>query len=119
MTFLKNTTELIDSGKEISIYDRISLFSNLIDYVTFSHARKLPVRGFQYGINANNSAYYSGVCKTHGIWFDVELLEKQLAIWIDAPTYLQRITYGILMKGIPCTVKCLVSGETSERTRKY
>jgi hypothetical protein len=23
------------------------------------------------------------------------------------------------MKGIPCTVKCLVSGETSERTRKY
>jgi hypothetical protein len=46
-----NTTELIDSQGNID-YNRISLFSTADYGFTFSYARKLPVPGFQYGINA-------------------------------------------------------------------
>ncbi len=46
-----NTTELIDSEGNID-YNRISLFSTADYGFTFSYARKLPVPGFQYGINA-------------------------------------------------------------------
>lgn len=46
-----NTTELIDSQGNID-YNRISLFSTADYGFTFSYARRLPMRGFQYGINA-------------------------------------------------------------------
>ena len=46
-----NTTELIDSQGNID-YNRISLFSAADYGFTFSYARKLPVPGFQYGVNA-------------------------------------------------------------------
>ncbi len=46
-----NTTELIDSQGNID-YNRISLFSTADYGFTFSYARKLPVQGFQYGVNA-------------------------------------------------------------------
>ncbi|SEG46118.1 hypothetical protein SAMN04488130_1152 [Flavobacterium urumqiense] len=46
-----NTTELIDSQGNID-YNRISLFSTADYGFTFSYARKLPVPGFQYGVNA-------------------------------------------------------------------
>jgi len=46
-----NTTELIDSNGNID-YNRISLFSTADYGVTFSYARRLPVQGFQYGVNA-------------------------------------------------------------------
>lgn len=46
-----NTTELIDSEGNID-YNRISLFSTADYGFTFSYARKLPVPGFQYGVNA-------------------------------------------------------------------
>lgn len=46
-----NTTQLIDSEGNID-YNRISLFSTADYGVTFSYARKLPVPGFQYGVNA-------------------------------------------------------------------
>ncbi|MFV5694982.1 PorV/PorQ family protein [Flavobacterium sp. LB3P122] len=45
-----NTTELIDSQGNID-YNRISLFSTADYGFTFSYARKLPVPGFQYGVN--------------------------------------------------------------------
>jgi len=46
-----NTTDLIDSEGNID-YNRISLFST-VDYgFTFSYAVKLPIEGFQYGVNA-------------------------------------------------------------------
>ncbi|MEC5166104.1 hypothetical protein RCH18_001839 [Flavobacterium sp. PL11] len=45
-----NTTELIDSQGNID-YNRISLFSAADYGFTFSYARKLPVPGFQYGVN--------------------------------------------------------------------
>lgn len=46
-----NTTELIDNQGNID-YNRISLFSTADYGFTFSYARKLPVEGFQYGVNA-------------------------------------------------------------------
>lgn len=45
-----NTTELIDASGNID-YNRISLFSTADYGFTFSYARKLPVQGFQYGVN--------------------------------------------------------------------
>ena len=46
-----NTTQLIDAQGNIN-YDRISLFSTADYGLTFSYARKLPVQGLNYGINA-------------------------------------------------------------------
>lgn len=46
-----NTTQLIDEQGNIN-YDRISLFSTADYGLTFSYARKLPVQGLNYGINA-------------------------------------------------------------------
>ncbi|EDM42949.1 hypothetical protein SCB49_01557 [unidentified eubacterium SCB49] len=46
-----NTTQLIDDQGQIN-YDRISLFSTA-DYAgTFSYARRLPLDGFSFGVNA-------------------------------------------------------------------
>ncbi len=46
-----NTTQLIDAQGQIN-YDRISLFSTADYGLTFSYARKLPVQGLNYGVNA-------------------------------------------------------------------
>ena len=46
-----NTTQLIDEQGNID-YNRISLFSTADYGVTFSYARKLPLDGFNYGVNA-------------------------------------------------------------------
>lgn len=46
-----NTTQLIDAQGNIN-YDRISLFSTADYGVTFSYARKLPIEGLNYGVNA-------------------------------------------------------------------
>lgn len=46
-----NTTRLIDEQGNID-YNRISLFSTADYGFTFSYARKLPLDGFNYGINA-------------------------------------------------------------------
>ncbi|MDR6967009.1 hypothetical protein J2X31_001009 [Flavobacterium arsenatis] len=48
---IMNTTQLIDGDGNID-YNRISLFSTADYGFTFSYARKLPVPGFQYGVNA-------------------------------------------------------------------
>ena len=46
-----NTTRLIDEQGNID-YNRISLFSTADYGFTFSYARKLPLEGFNYGVNA-------------------------------------------------------------------
>ena len=46
-----NTTQLIDSQGNID-YNRISLFSTADYGLTVSYARKLPLDGFNYGVNA-------------------------------------------------------------------
>jgi hypothetical protein len=48
---IMNTTELIDNEGNID-YNRIKLFSTADYGFTFSYAVKLPVPGFQYGVNA-------------------------------------------------------------------
>lgn len=48
---IMNTTQLIDAQGNID-YNRISLFSTADYAFTLSYARKLPVQGLQYGINA-------------------------------------------------------------------
>ncbi|TCK68844.1 long-subunit fatty acid transport protein [Winogradskyella wandonensis] len=46
-----DTTQLIDEQGNIN-YDRINIFSTADYGVTFSYARKLPIDGLNYGINA-------------------------------------------------------------------
>ena len=46
-----DTTQLIDAQGNIN-YDRISLFSAADYGMTFSYARKIPLDGFSYGVNA-------------------------------------------------------------------
>jgi hypothetical protein len=46
-----NTTDLIDNEGNID-YNRIQLFSTADYGFTFSYAVKLPIEGFQYGVNA-------------------------------------------------------------------
>lgn len=48
---IMNTTELIDSEGNID-YNRISLFSAADYGAMFSYARRLPLDGFTYGVNA-------------------------------------------------------------------
>jgi hypothetical protein len=68
-----NTTQLIDASGNID-YNRISLFS-VADYgVTFSYARKLPLQGFQYGVNAKVIRRIIGnFANSWGFGFDVGL----------------------------------------------
>lgn len=68
-----NTTELIDSEGNID-YNRISLFSTADYGFTFSYARKLPVSGFQYGVNAKVIRRIIGnFADSWGFGFDVGL----------------------------------------------
>jgi hypothetical protein len=68
-----NTTELIDSQGNID-YNRISLFSTADYGFTFSYARKLPVPGFQYGVNAKVIRRIIGkFASSWGFGFDVGL----------------------------------------------
>ena len=46
-----NTTQLIDDQGNIN-FDRISLFSTADYAFTLSYARKMPLQGFTYGVNA-------------------------------------------------------------------
>ncbi|MFV8335230.1 PorV/PorQ family protein [Flavobacterium sp. RSP29] len=68
-----NTTELIDSQGNID-YNRISLFSTADYGFIFSYARKLPVPGFQYGVNAKVIRRIIGkFANSWGFGFDVGL----------------------------------------------
>jgi hypothetical protein len=68
-----NTTELIDNQGNID-YNRISLFSTADYGFTFSYARKLPVQGFQYGVNAKVVRRIIGdFANSWGFGFDVGL----------------------------------------------
>ncbi|MFM2368059.1 MAG: hypothetical protein RL619_355 [Bacteroidota bacterium] len=70
---IMNTTELIDSQGNID-YNRISLFSTADYGFTFSYARKLPVPGFQYGVNAKVIRRIIGkFASSWGFGFDIGL----------------------------------------------
>ena len=66
-----NTTELIDSQGNID-YNRISLFSTADYGITFSYARKLPLQGLNYGVNAKVIRRIIGdFASSWGFGFDV------------------------------------------------
>lgn len=68
-----NTTELIDNQGNID-YNRIKLFSTADYGFTFSYARKLPVPGFQFGVNAKVVRRIIGdFANSWGFGFDVGL----------------------------------------------
>lgn len=68
-----NTTELIDNQGNID-YNRISLFSTADYGFTFSYALKLPVKGFQYGVNAKVIRQIIGkFANSWGFGFDLGL----------------------------------------------
>ena len=68
-----NTTQLIDNNGVID-YNRISKFSTADYGFTFSYARKLPVQGFQYGINSKVIRRIIGkFASSWGVGFDVGL----------------------------------------------
>ena len=70
---IMDTTELIDSQGNID-YNRIRLFSTADYGFTFSYARKLPVEGFQYGVNAKVIRRIIGeFANSWGFGFDVGL----------------------------------------------
>jgi hypothetical protein len=72
-----NTTDLIDNEGNID-YNRIKLFSTADYGFTFSYAVKLPIEGFQYGVNAKIIRRIIGDFATSwGFGFDFGLqLEK-------------------------------------------
>lgn len=66
-----NTTDLIDNEGNID-YNRISLFSTADYGFTFSYARKLPVQGLQYGVNAKVIRRIIGdFASSWGVGFDL------------------------------------------------
>ncbi|OAZ05386.1 hypothetical protein FLB_01850 [Flavobacterium succinicans] len=68
-----NTTELIDNQGNID-YNRIKLFSTADYGFTFSYARKLPVPGFQFGVNSKVVRRIIGdFANSWGFGFDVGL----------------------------------------------
>ena len=68
-----NTTQLIDNNGVID-YNRISKFSTADYGFTFSYARKLPVPGFQYGVNSKIIRRVIGkFASSWGVGFDLGL----------------------------------------------
>ncbi len=87
-----NTTELIDSEGNID-YNRISLFSTADYGITFSYARKLPLDGFNYGVNAKVIRRIIGDFATSwGFGFDVGI-QYESSGW----------QFGIMLRDITTT----------------
>ena len=71
-----NTTQLIDDQGNID-YNRISLFSAADYGVTLSYARKLPLDGLSYGVNAKVIRRVIGkFANSYGFGFDIGLQYK-------------------------------------------
>jgi len=76
-----NTTQLIDSEGNID-YNRISLFSAADYGFTLSYARKLPLDGFNYGINAKVIRRTIGeFANSWGFGFDVGFQYESKKEW--------------------------------------
>ena len=88
-----NTTQLIDSQGNID-YNRISLFSTADYGVTFSYARKLPVEGFNYGVNAKVIRRIIGdFASSWGFGFDIGLQFQNKNDW----------KFGLMLRDITTT----------------
>jgi len=113
---IMNTTQLIDNNGNID-YNRIRLFSAADYGVIFSYARKLPLDGFTYGVNAKIIRRIIGdFADSWGFGFDVGFQFKK-SNW----------QYGLMFRDITTTyniwninekeyqtIKDAVSGENQE-----
>lgn len=88
-----NTTQLIDKEGNID-YNRISLFSAADYGVTVSYARKLPLDGFNYGINAKVIRRMIGkFANSWGFGFDVGFQYESKDEW----------KFGLMLRDITTT----------------
>lgn len=88
-----DTTQLIDDQGMIN-YDRIRLFSAADYGFTFSYARKVPLDGFSYGVNAKVIRRIIGdFASSWGFGFDVGLQFQSKNNW----------KFGIMAKDITTT----------------
>jgi len=70
---IMNTTDLIDNNGNIN-YNNIHLFSTADYAFTFSYAKRLPMKGFQYGVNSKVIHRIIGdFASSWGFGFDVGL----------------------------------------------
>jgi len=113
---IMNTTQLIDNNGNID-YNRISLFSAADYGVIFSYARKLPLDGFTYGVNAKIIRRIIGdFADSWGFGFDIGFQFKK-----------NNWQYGLMFRDITTTyniwninekeyqtIKDAVSGENQE-----
>lgn len=88
-----NTTQLIDKEGNID-YNRISLFSAADYGVTVSYARKLPLDGFNYGINAKVIRRMIGkFANSWGFGFDIGFQYESKDEW----------KFGLMLRDITTT----------------
>lgn len=88
-----NTTQLIDNQGNID-YNRISLFSTADYAFTFSYARKLPLEGFNYGVNAKVIRRIIGdFASSWGVGFDLGLQFEGKRDW----------KFGLMLRDITTT----------------
>ncbi|TYB80401.1 PorV/PorQ family protein [Bizionia gelidisalsuginis] len=88
-----DTTQLIDDQGNVN-YDRISLFSTADYGLTFSYARKLPVQGLKYGVNAKVIRRIIGdFANSWGFGFDAAIQFKTGNNW----------EFGIMARDITTT----------------
>jgi len=113
---IMNTTQLIDNDGNID-YNRIRLFSAADYGVIFSYARKMPLDGFTYGVNAKIIRRIIGdFADSWGFGFDIGF-QYQKNNW----------QYGLMLRDITTTyniwninekeyqtIKDAVSGENQE-----
>ena len=76
-----DTTQLIDENGNIN-YDRISRFSNTDYAITMSYAKRLPMKGFSYGINAKVIRRIIGdYANSWGFGFDLGIQFQSKSNW--------------------------------------
>lgn len=88
-----DTTQLIDENGNIN-YDRISTFSNTDYAITMSYAKRLPMKGFSYGINAKVIRRIIGeYANSWGFGFDLGLQFQSKRDWM----------FGVMVRDITTT----------------
>ena len=103
-----NTTQLIDEQGNIN-YDRISLFSTADYGLTFSYARKLPLNGLNYGVNAKVIRRIIGdFASSWGFGLDAGIQFKTKNNW----------KFGVMARDITTTFNAWAIDETEFETIK-
>lgn len=96
-----NTTQLIDNQGNID-YNRISLFSTADYALTVSYARKLPLDGINYGVNAKVIHRIIGdFASSWGFGFDIGIQYESDNEWL----------FGLMLRDITTTYNTWIINE--------